>query len=573
MDISKENKLSELIMLHLQGDNSRQELQQLKQFLNNDIEAVELYVEYMMQFSALIQPGKIEFDDFSEELLPSVSDSSLWMELAKYEMEAPEIEIPKEKPQRDLIQKVVYPLRERRKISKLQIFTFLMSAAAILFFVLFIRFAPVRSNEPIALLSRTVKAQWQDASGDIIVEGCDLYAGPMNLAGGYAEIALEGGAVVVVQAPAQFVLESDQQIYLQEGKVVARKEGQSEQTFLIRTPHASVVDYGTEFGVRVDSVGQTETYVYEGQVQIRDSSNPIKFTESMLLKAGQGASADTMSNLSSKKIDPQAFVRPREMKTRYLAQKGSSYYRWRASIYQLHRDPSLVAHYFFEKSKDNPQELVNSIFPGRQGIQDAFGDASKGTPTWVQGRWPQKDGLYFERAKEQAIIIPSDETLCFTWPLTISTWLYFPNADQWGGHLISCRGNQCINYQFSLFDKNYDFDYQKNRFEFRQYDEAVSRVGFYSQPFIPEPGKWYYAVVVYDGSELRFYVNGELFQAAPYKDMSEPVSAEIVIGAVKKKGEYVLGTGDFDGVVDELMLFNRALSESEIRTIYEDGKP
>lgn len=36
---------------------------------------------------------------------------------------------------------------------------------------------------------------------------------------------------------------------------------------------------------------------------------------------------------------------------------------------------------------------------------------------------------------------------------------------------------------------------------------------------------------------------------------------------------YVLPEEDFDGVVDELMLFRRCLSGAEIRDIYENGKP
>lgn len=569
MNDKQQYDLGELIIKSLSGMASESDILQLQQVLLQEPDAMDYYLEYVSLCAYLESPGNVSFPRSEDSF-----DLQTWQLLAEHEKTAPEIEIPQEKPQRELIQKVVYPTHEKRKMSKFSIFLLAMNTAAILLFVLFIRFAPVKSNEPIALLSRTVKAQWRDASGNTIAEGCDLYAGPMNLIAGYAEITLNEGAVVIVEAPAQFSLESKQQMYLQQGQVVARKKGGSEQTFLIRTPHASVVDYGTEFAVRVDSAGQTEAYVYEGQVQIRDSSDPIRFTKSLLLKAGQGALADTENNLRSKEVDPKVFVRPDELEIRYLAQNDKGYYRWKASIYRLHRDPSLVAHYFFEKSTDDPDWLVNEVFPDGQGMQGTFGDVSKGKPTWVQGRWPQKDAVLFERVKKQVIVIPPNEALCFTRPLTISTWFYFPNTEKWGGHLIACRDNQCINYQFSLFDKNYDFDYQQNRFEFRQYNEAVSRVGFYSRPFVPEPGKWYHAAVVYDGSELRFYVNGELFESTSYKGgISEPVPAEIIIGAVKKEGEYVLETGDFDGVIDELMLFSRDLSKQEIQAIYETGKP
>ena len=554
-----------------EDEATQEESLKIQEYVLNDPVLKQYYFRYVELKSGLHQLKSLDTADYpSEENIDEI-----FFELAEYEKTAPEIEIPKEKPPRELVQKVIYPTQQERKVSKFQIVTFIMSTAAILFFVLFFRFAPVTSNEPVAILSRTVEAQWQDASGNTFADGCDLYAGPMDLVRGYAEITLNEGAIVVVQAPAQFTLESAQQIYLQQGKVVARKEGHSEQTFLVRTPHASVVDYGTEFGVKVDSTGQTETYVYEGQVQIRDSSNPIKFTKSMLLKAGQGAMADTSSNLSYGDIDPKPFVRPDELNARYFAQKkDSGYYRWKASMYQLHRDPTLIAHYIFEKPDDYSHGLVNSVSPIQNEMSGRFGDTGKGKPVWVQGRWPQKSAVRFERDKKQAIVISSNETLCVTQPLTICAWLYFPDAEQWGGHIIACRDNESnINYQFSLFDKNYVYNYQKNRFEFRQYRQKDSLPGFYSDLFVPESGEWYHAVVVYDGTELRFYVNGKLFQSASYEGMPESTSAEIVIGAVKKGGEYVFEEGDFNGVLDELMLFNRTLSDAELRAMYNAGKP
>jgi hypothetical protein len=217
---------------------------------------------------------------------------------------------------------------------------------------------------------------------------------------------------------------------------------------------------------------------------------------------------------------------------------------------------------------------VNGVFPERAEMQGVFGDLSKGQPVWVQGRWPQKDAVQFERDKQQAIVIATQNSLSLTYPITISTWVNFPNADQWGGHLISCRQNGYINYQFSLFDANYTYNYQKSRFEFRQYTGVKEDiVGFYSKTFVPDFQKWYHFGLVYDGDNLRFYVNGELFQATSYKGMSEPVPAEIIFGSAKKEGEYIFPKGDFDGIVDELMLFSRALSEQELRAIYQSGKP
>ncbi len=570
MSHDKHFQYGEMILHALDGQMSDEHFSEFDRLLREDTSFRRYYLRFMAVNASLGAIDRFPAARIAEED-NAVLSHDLWLELAREERtaETVEIEIPKAKPE---IIKMSSVDKTPRKIDRVSLVSVIMSVAAILLLLLYIHLAPVKMAPLVGKLSKTIDVQWQDASGQI-TQGCALYSGPMSLIKGYAEIVLDSGAVVVVQAPCQFTLESTQQIYLQEGQIVARKTGKDEQAFLVRTPHASVVDYGTEFGVKVDSAGQTETYVYEGQVQIRDSSDPIKFTESLSLKAGQGAVADTESKLSSKAIDPKVFVRPEEINIRYRAQKDDSYYRWRESIYRLHRDPSLVAHYFFERSQTSPDRLLNAAFPEQQSMQGIFGGENKNKPTWVQGRWPQKDAILFERNKQQAIVISTDTSLSVTNPLTICTWVNFPNSDRWGGHLISCRQNGCINYQFSLFDENYVYGYQKNRFEYRQYLITESKSGFYSEPFIPEANKWYHFAVVHDGVELRFYINGKLFESAQYKGLSAGNPAEIIIGAVKKEGKYVFAEGDFDGIVDELMILSRDLSEQEIQAIYEAGKP
>lgn len=561
---------SEMILLALDGRMDDRQFAAFDRLLREDADFRRYYLQFMAVNTSLGAIDKFPSSRLIEDDDNAVLSVDLWSELARQEQtaETVEVEVPKQPPQIVKRQPIGIP---PRKINKFSLLSALTSAAALVLLLLYVHWAPVKSALLVGKLTKTVGAQWHDVSGQI-VEGCDLYSGPMSLVSGFAEITLDDGAIIVVQAPCQFTLESTQQVYLQMGQLVARMTGPDEQAFLVRTPQASIVDYGTEFAVRVNAAGETEAYVYEGKVQIRDSSNPIKFSEGLLLEAGQGAMADAESRLAPRQIDPKTFVRPEEMNVRFRAQKDTGYYRWRESIYRLHRDPSLVAHYFFEKPRTDPDRLVNAVFPGVQRMQGAFGDENKDKPTWVQGRWPQKQAVRFERAKKQAIVIQSDKVLSITFPLTISTWVYFPNADQWGGHLISYRDKGHVNYQFSIFDKNYVYEAQQNRFEFLQYKDESFR-GVFSNLFVPEPGNWYHAAVVYDGAELRFYVNGQLFQAVPFKGIEEAIPAEIIIGAIKMKGEYTLETGDFDGVVDELMIFSRELSAQEIQAIYRAGKP
>ena len=79
-----------------------------------------------------------------------------------------------------------------------------------------------------------------------------------------------------------------------------------------------------------------------------------------------------------------------------------------------------------------------------------------------------------------------------------------------------------------------------------------------------ETGKWIHIALVYDGKELRGYVNGEL-------DATLPAEGSIVVS----DNELRIGRGDpagyFAGSIDEVGLFKAALTEDHIKEIMENG--
>jgi hypothetical protein len=83
------------------------------------------------------------------------------------------------------------------------------------------------------------------------------------------------------------------------------------------------------------------------------------------------------------------------------------------------------------------------------------------------------------------------------------------------------------------------------------------------------PGKWTHVAAVFDGRELRIYVDSRLGAARFVgPDQIAEASGELNIG----KNIFSSDAPDnFDGQIDELELFDRALSEEEIRAIYGAG--
>jgi hypothetical protein len=77
-------------------------------------------------------------------------------------------------------------------------------------------------------------------------------------------------------------------------------------------------------------------------------------------------------------------------------------------------------------------------------------------------------------------------------------------------------------------------------------------------------GKWTHVVGTFDGTNLRVYINGAL-SAGPTAITSAPVTTNASIGANPTGGNL------WNGAIDEVRVYNRALSSNEVTTLYGAG--
>ena len=79
------------------------------------------------------------------------------------------------------------------------------------------------------------------------------------------------------------------------------------------------------------------------------------------------------------------------------------------------------------------------------------------------------------------------------------------------------------------------------------------------QSISPEPGKWHHVAAVYDGKSLKQYIDGEL-------DVKMELSGRInSVQEVFRIGMAQTGLPGMVGKVDEVAIYNRALTEEEIK--------
>lgn len=79
-------------------------------------------------------------------------------------------------------------------------------------------------------------------------------------------------------------------------------------------------------------------------------------------------------------------------------------------------------------------------------------------------------------------------------------------------------------------------------------------------------GAWHHVVAIFDGREMDLYVDGTFQKAttACAEDVATNLD-DLTIGMNKTNGEVQDRDKSFDGTLDELMIFNRALAPDEIR--------
>jgi hypothetical protein len=311
----------------------------LRQLMHHNAEAEELYVEYMifcadlkkrlMSFPDDILRLPLEPDDKNE---PSVVrdlqreeqpdwktqqaqlDAKLRVDKIKQGAEKTLLEFNREEQRREEERLYREYLTRRR-----QCIAGITSFAALVAILLLAWLAPPPELElagPIAkkipveqpLVAEIVKSRdaiWDhnDLSTDT---GTRLRAVPLFLKQGLVQIELDDGAEVILQAPCEFELQSAGKMFLQSGAVCA-KVPQRAHGFTVETLSSSVVDYGTEFGVlvageRLDR--QCEIHVFDGIVGVRsikEQQFPLTY-----LKRGQAAIAKTTGKINIGRINDSA---------------------------------------------------------------------------------------------------------------------------------------------------------------------------------------------------------------------------------------------------------------------------
>jgi hypothetical protein len=149
--------------------------------------------------------------------------------------------------------------------------------------------------------------------------------------------------------------------------------------------------------------------------------------------------------------------------------------------------------------------------------------------------------------------------------LTISFWAVQPNDDEWELVVGNGGGWDDNGYHVMSHDSS-----QAGGYRFEVQNTGTGNKDVLDSNAVPND-EWHHITAVYTGTELKLYVDGSLDTSmSATVDSIGDSSANLGIGY----GLYSSYGGTyFDGDIDEVRLYERALSAEEIEQLYLRGKP
>ncbi|MEE9525510.1 MAG: LamG-like jellyroll fold domain-containing protein [Candidatus Woesearchaeota archaeon] len=145
---------------------------------------------------------------------------------------------------------------------------------------------------------------------------------------------------------------------------------------------------------------------------------------------------------------------------------------------------------------------------------------------------------------------------------TLETWVYPYNLSQVWSPIVMHRVEANQNRSFSL-ELNYD------NLKFFLSNDCTDNVSEVSQDGITI-NQWHHLVGTFDGTTMKLYRNGNLVNTSSFTGPGCDKSARLLIGAYPGTSYGGTEEEEFDGMIDEVTIFNRSLSAEQIQALYEN---
>ncbi len=410
----------------------------------------------------------------------------------------------------------------------------------------------------IAVLTRSIDAEWRGQGwhpGDAVAPG------RLMLERGTAELEFYSGAAVILAAPAELELVSEDRVHLREGKLRAEVPPQA-RGFTVVTPEIKLVDLGTSFGIEVEEGRRTGIHVFDGEVELYRADGVTAETKAESLSAGDAREFGADGGSRRIDADEGRFLSRSDFDRMAVERREQRFRQWREFSAGLSQEPEVIVSYPFQTDSLSARTLRNESPHGA-----GWGDGSIIGATWTSGRWPGKTALDFKRPSDRVRIqIPGNRD-----SLTLIAWIRIDGFDNKHSSLLLSDGwarPGAMHWQIRS-DSTIGFSVSRGR--------GAGKRDFVA-PFVMTPvdfGRWTQVALVYDSGsrEVTHYRDG-IVSGRSSADSWIPLEIGAAeIGNWTPPNRRKREVRNFNGRIDELVIFGEALASDEIRAHFEVGRP
>ena len=422
-----------------------------------------------------------------------------------------------------------------------------------------------------AVLRKTMNVSWPNKD-ETITDGSLLPPGSFTFASGVAVIDFFCGATLVVEGPAQLNVISDWAVSVKNGRIEATVPPAA-QGFTVKAAGTDIIDLGTRFALDM-SEGKAQVAVIDGEVLLRG-----KQFDDDLLQAGEQASLDREA------VDTEFLSRIPQLdaiEQQSTDDQKKQYAVYRHSMKELAADPRLIALFPAEKN------FTGRRYPNIAKADFASAGQLLGPVETVPGRFEKESvGVLMSRPGSR---IRTKINGTFS-AYTFSCWakinslkheynaLFLSDGYENGEPHWQIRHDGKLMFSV-MVDDSQELFYSTGPNSPPLQDKGLHHVYFSDTVWTPSmTGQWVHLAAVYDPAarSVTQYVNGTV--TCQENIENEFVIDTLQIGAAEigNWGQPFRKTPDFavrnlDGVIDEMIILNAALSSDEIHDIYIVGR-
>ena len=182
--------------------------------------------------------------------------------------------------------------------------------------------------------------------------------------------------------------------------------------------------------------------------------------------------------------------------------------------------------------------------------------------TGVKNRWGS-GALMFDGV-DDVVEIPDSSVLDITNAITIEAWVKLNNYNQHNWILSKGAGPDSTGKSYELRTAM-----TTGILGFRIHN-GTTNVDVYSIKPVPA-NEWSHVVATWDGSLMKVYINGKLDNSASYTGTIRVGIEPVVIGRRKDNATTYQALCNFDGTMDAVKLYNRALTPSEVASNFSSS--